>query len=40
MSPEEFRRLSETGGRHSAHVQKLHAESASRWQKVYEALAK
>ena len=41
LSPEEFRRLSETaGGKVSAAVQKLHAESAKRWPKVYEALAK
>jgi prevent-host-death family protein len=40
MSPDEFRRLSGSGGRVSAAVEKLHAESASRWQKVYETLAK
>jgi antitoxin Phd len=41
LSPEEFRRLSEAArGRVSPAVQKLHAESAKRWAKVYEALAK
>jgi len=41
LSPDEFRRLSEAaGGRVSPAVQRLHAESAKRWAKVYEALAK
>jgi prevent-host-death family protein len=41
LSPEEFRRLSEAAsGRVSPAVQRLHAESARRWAKVYEALAK
>jgi prevent-host-death family protein len=41
LSPEEFRRLSEVAaGKVSPAVQKLHAESAKRWAKVYEALAK
>jgi antitoxin Phd len=41
LSPEEFRRLSElAGGKASPAVQRLHAESAKRWAKVYEALAK
>jgi antitoxin Phd len=41
LSPEEFRRLSEAAlTRVNPMVQKLHAESAERWAKVYEALAK
>ena len=41
LSPEEFRRLTgAAGNRVSPAVQKLHAESARRWAKVYEALAK
>jgi prevent-host-death family protein len=41
LSPEEFRRLSEAAsGRVSPAVQRFHAESARRWAKVYEALAK
>ena len=41
LSPEEFRRLSEAAsGRVIPAVQRLHAESARRWAKVYEALAK
>src|SRR5688572_7501839 len=41
LSPDEFRRLSEAAsGTGSPAVQKLHAESARRWSKVYEALAK
>jgi prevent-host-death family protein len=41
LSPEEFRRLSEAASaKVSPAVQKLHAESARRWSKVYEALAK
>jgi antitoxin Phd len=41
LSPEEFRRLSEAAsGKVSPVVQKLHAASAKRWSKVYEALAK
>ena len=41
LSPDEFRRLSEAAsGKVSPAVQRLHAESARRWAKVYEALAK
>jgi antitoxin Phd len=41
LSPEEFRRLSEAAaGRVSLAVERLHAASAKRWSKVYEALAK
>lgn len=41
LSPEEFRRLSEAASaRVSPAVARLHAESAKRWAKVYEALAK
>jgi hypothetical protein len=41
LSPEEFRRLSKAAsGKVNPAVQKLHAESAKRWSKVYEALAK
>lgn len=41
LSPDEFRRLSEAAsGKVSPAVQRLHAESAKRWAKVYEALAK
>jgi antitoxin Phd len=41
LSPDEFRRLSEAAsGQVSPAVRKLHAESAKRWAKVYEALAK
>ena len=41
LSPEEFRRLSEAAsGKVSPAVQRLHADSAKRWSKVYEALAK
>jgi prevent-host-death family protein len=41
LSPDEFRRLSDAAtGRVSPAVQRLHAESARRWAKVYEALAK
>jgi antitoxin Phd len=41
LSPEEFRRLSEAaGGKVSPAVRKLHAESAKRWARVYQALAK
>jgi prevent-host-death family protein len=41
LSPEEFRRLSEAArGKVSPAVQRLHATSAQRWAKVYEALAK
>lgn len=40
LSPEEFHRLSEAAsGKVSPAVEKLHAESAKRWAKVYEALA-
>jgi antitoxin Phd len=41
LSPDEFRRLTDAAtGRVSPAVQRLHAESARRWAKVYEALAK
>lgn len=41
LSPEEFRRLSQAAsGKVSPAVERLHAESAKRWSKVYEALAK
>ena len=41
LSSKEFRRLSEAAsGKVSPAVQKLHAASAKRWSKVYEALAK
>ena len=41
LSPEEFQRLaSAAGGAVNPLVEKLHAESASRWARVYEALAK
>ena len=41
LSSEGFRRLSETAsGKVSPAVQRLHAESAKRWAKVYETLAK
>jgi prevent-host-death family protein len=41
LSPEEFRRLSEAAkGRVSPAVERLHAESAKRWARVYEALSK
>ncbi|WP_206075929.1 type II toxin-antitoxin system prevent-host-death family antitoxin [Mesorhizobium sp. Z1-4] len=41
LSPDEFRRIAEAaGGSVNPLVEKLHAESASRWAKVYEALAK
>ena len=41
LSPEEFRRLSEAAsGKVSPAVERLHAESATRWAKVYKALAK
>ena len=41
LSPEEFRRLSEAAsGKVSPAVERLHAASARRWAKVYEALAK
>jgi prevent-host-death family protein len=41
LSPEEFRRLSEAAsGKISPAVERLHAASAKRWAKVYEALAK
>lgn len=40
LSPEEVRRLSKAAsGRVSPAVERLHAESAKRWAKVYEALA-
>ena len=41
LSPEEFRRLFEAArDKASPAVERLHAESARRWAKVYEALAK
>lgn len=41
MSPEEFRHLAEAArGRVNPAVERLHAESATRWASVYEALAK
>ncbi len=41
LSPEEFRRLTDAAsGKVSPAVERLHAESAKRWAKVYEALAK
>ena len=41
LSPDEFRRLSDAASaRISPAVGRLHAESAKRWAKVYEALAK
>ena len=41
MSPEEFRRMAEAArGRVNPAVERLHAESATRWASVYEALAK
>jgi len=41
LSPEEFRRLTDAAsGKVSPAVERLHAESAKRWGKVYEALAK
>lgn len=41
LSPEEFRRLTEAAsGKVSPAVERLQAESAKRWSKVYEALAK
>jgi antitoxin Phd len=41
LSPDEFRRLSEAAGcKVSPAVERLHADSAKRWSKVYEALAK
>lgn len=40
LSPEEVRRLSKAAsGRVSPAVERLHAESAKRWARVYEALA-
>ena len=41
MSPEEYRRMAEAArGKVNPAVEKLHAESAKRWARVYEALAK
>lgn len=41
LSPEEFRRLTDAArGKVSPAVERLHAQSAERWAKVYEALAK
>lgn len=39
LSPEEYRRLSETSAVNPL-VRKLHDQSHARWAKVYEALAK
>ena len=41
MSPEEYRRMADAArGKLNPAVEKLHAESARRWARVYEALAK
>jgi antitoxin Phd len=41
MSPKEYRRMAEAArGRINPAVEKLHRESATRWARVYEALAK
>lgn len=41
LSPEEFRRMTEAArSTVNPAVEKLHAESASRWASVYQALAK
>lgn len=41
MSPEEYRRMADAArGKVNPAVEKLHAESVSRWARVYEALAK
>ncbi len=41
MSPDEFRRMAEAArGRVTPAVERLNAESATRWASVYEALAK
>lgn len=41
LSPEEYRRLADAARRKvNPAVEKLHAESAKRWSRVYEALAK
>ncbi len=41
MSPEEYRRMAEAArGNVNPAVEKLHAESAKRWARVYEAMAK
>ena len=41
MSPDEFRRMSEAArGKVNPAVERLHATSAKRWARVYEALAK
>lgn len=41
LSPEEFRRLSDAAsGKVSPAVWRLHTDSAVRWAKVYEAMAK
>jgi antitoxin Phd len=41
MSPDEYRRMADAArGKVSPAVEKLHAESATRWARVYEALAK
>jgi antitoxin Phd len=41
LSPEEFRRMSEAAsGKVNPAIERLHAASAKRWARVYEALAK
>lgn len=41
MWPEEYRRMADAArGKVNPAVEKLHAESVSRWARVYEALAK
>lgn len=41
MSPDEYRRMADAArGKVSPAVETLHAESATRWARVYEALAK
>ncbi len=41
MSPEEFRRMADAArGKVNPVIERLHAESASRWATVYEALAR
>jgi prevent-host-death family protein len=41
MSPEEYRRMAEAaGGKVNPAVETLHSESARRWARVYDALAK
>ena len=41
LSPEEFRRMAEAArGKVNPAVERLHAESVTRWASVYEALAR